>query len=403
MTWKLHPKQPNVHAGNQSTGTVTAAIVFGGYNKATCTEFFDGSSWATGPALSRGKCGGAAAGTQNDVLTIGGASFAPGVANQSYNPISEMFDGTTWTSTTSQGGGLHVRGDGNGGGSANAIAHGGHSSSARTCVWDINYRLSGSFGRVEPKHGIITDRFELKGKNIDDNNTVLLIHSDHDNDSIIFSGSLNGGDSSLSNHSMSFSGSVKHTSSFAQFGSSSIYFGGDGVLEVSGSGTANRDLEFGSDEFTIEYWVRQDAAQVAKTVLRKPGSYVLENETDVNNIIFKFNESASISVSSNYTSSVDLWNHVAVVRHADTLNMYVNGKLRDTRADMTESMGSYGNSLFLGDADLREGTDTAFSGYIDEFRISNIARYNIEFIPEEGTIQRINSGSSPLTVFPVMV
>ena len=144
---------------------------------------------------------------------------------------------------------------------------------------------SGSFGRAEPKYGIVTERFELKNKNIDDNNTVLLIHSNTENDSVVFSGSM--GDSSLSNHSMSFSGSVKHTSSFAQFGRTSLYFGGSGSLEVSGSGTENRDLEFGNNEFTIEYWVRQDDAQTAKTVFRKPGSYVLENETDVNNIIFK--------------------------------------------------------------------------------------------------------------------
>ena len=388
-SWSILPSNTNACVGHGSTGVVNAAILAGGHARCTCSEIWDGTSWSVGNPLIQGKCNHSLGGSVNDGMAMGGSSS--NTAN--YGKCSELWDGVAWSSTPASALGFHSRADSNLNSSDGAIMHGQHTSDSQTYVWDTYYATSGSFGRAEPKYGIVTERFELKNRNIDDNNTVLLIHSNTENDSVVFSGSM--GDSSLSNHSMSFSGSVKHTSSFAQFGRSSIYFDGDGVLEISGSGTSNRDLEFGSGEFTIEYWVRQDAAQVAKTVLRKPGSYVIENETDVNNIIFKFNESSSISVSSNYTSSVDLWNHVAVVRHEDTLNMYINGKLRDTRANMTESMGSYGNSLFIGDADLREGTDTAFEGYIDEFRISNIARYNTEFIPQEGEIQRIGSGSSP--------
>ena len=388
-SWGILPSNTNSCAGHASTGVVNAAILTGGHARCTCSEIWDGTSWSVGNPLIRGKCAHAMGGSVNDGMAMGGNSSN----SVNMNKSSELWDGVAWSSTAASALGLHTRADSNLNSSDGAIMHGQHTSDRQTFVWDTYYATSGSFGRAEPKYGIVTERFELKNKNIDDNNTVLLIHSNTENDSVVFSGSM--GDSSLSNHSMSFSGSVKHTSSFAQFGRTSLYFGGSGSLEVSGSGTENRDLEFGNNEFTIEYWVRQDDAQTAKTVFRKPGSYVLENETDVNNIIFKFNESASISVSSNYTSSVDLWNHVAVVRHEGTLNMYINGKLRDTRANMTESMGSYGNSLFIGDADSREGTDTAFTGYIDEFRISNIARYNTEFVPEEGEIQRIGSGSSP--------
>ena len=110
----------------------------------------------------------AGAGTQN-----AGLVFAGRVAKTN----TEHFDGTSWSSTNQSGAGMHARGADNSGGSANSIAHGGWSSSTRTCVWDVYYPLSASFGRVEPKHGIVTERFELKGKHIDDNNTVLLIKS----------------------------------------------------------------------------------------------------------------------------------------------------------------------------------------------------------------------------------
>ena len=392
-SWMAHAFDVPHGALMQKTGVINAALIIGGSGpNSACNNkvsLWDGVSYSTVNSLNNDTREGSAAGTVNDGMTTGG--YVTGT----YKNLTELWDGVSWSNTGATGAGNTHRSDGNGSsaGTGGVMATGQHSVGTCTQIWDVYYGTSGSFGRAEPKYGIVTERFELKNKNIDDNNTVLLIHSNTINDSVVFSGSM--GDSSLSNHSMSFSGSVKHTSSFAQFGRTSIYFGGSGSLEVSGSGTENRDLEFGNNEFTIEYWVRQDTAQTAKTVFRKPGSYVLENETDVNNIIFKFNESASISVSSNYTSSVDLWNHVAVVRHEDTLNMYINGKLRDTRANMTESMGSYGNSLFIGDADSREGTDTAFTGYIDEFRISNIARYNTEFVPEEGEIQRIGSGSSP--------
>ena len=72
----------------------TAALAFGGnsgYERVTCTESYNGSSWTAGGALGTGRQGLAGAGTNTAALAFGGlADSGPPLCTESYN-------GTSWT------------------------------------------------------------------------------------------------------------------------------------------------------------------------------------------------------------------------------------------------------------------------------------------------------------------
>jgi len=75
------------------SGTTNAGLVTGGaesaspYPSSTCTEEWNGTTWATGGALGRAQHGGAAGGTQNATTYYGGYP----------NAYTEEYNGTAWS------------------------------------------------------------------------------------------------------------------------------------------------------------------------------------------------------------------------------------------------------------------------------------------------------------------
>ena len=75
------------------TGTQTAALAFGGFNGSglnTCTELYNGSSWALVGTMNIGRHGMATAGVSTATIAAGG----PGTSANWNN--TEVYDGTTW-------------------------------------------------------------------------------------------------------------------------------------------------------------------------------------------------------------------------------------------------------------------------------------------------------------------
>jgi hypothetical protein len=70
------------------------------------------------------------------------------------------------------------------------------------------------------------------------------------------------------------------------------------------------------------------------------------------------------------------WTHYAVVRNGSKFYTFQNGIQKSTWTS-TKSIYNTGGSLYLGSY----GGGNNFAGYIDEFRISNIARWTSDFTP----------------------
>ena len=94
-------------AGVGATGTQNAGLINGGitgqnrpgpsaHTSRTCTEEYDGSSWATQEAMNTGRGQLTSQGTQNAAVTLGGASCAGTYTYNDYSCVEE-YDGTDWT------------------------------------------------------------------------------------------------------------------------------------------------------------------------------------------------------------------------------------------------------------------------------------------------------------------
>jgi len=75
-----------------------------------------------------------------------------------------------------------------------------------------------------------------------------------------------------------------------------------------------------------------------------------------------------------------VWTHVAFTRAAGTIYIFTNGKLVASGSGFANY--NFNTAYNLGIGYFNDGTNVRFlSGYIDEFRLSNVARWTADFTP----------------------
>ena len=210
---------------------------------------------------------------------------------------------------------------------------------------------------------------------------------------------------SAAQNSLRLIGDAKISTTQKKFGDSSAYF--DGTDAIWTQPLQNPALLLAGD-FTIEGWMwcasGSGAPYGQQTFAGSRGYY--ESGTGLNWQISRYKtysgyshtpniEFASYSgnASSIYASfgtgtlTDDAWNHYAVVRTSGVVNVYYNGA-RKTIISGTAGVGtvnlpidrvfndSYNLGISIGAAYQNSTVGSELTGYIDDFRISNIARYS---------------------------
>ncbi len=174
------------------------------------------------------------------------------------------------------------------------------------------------------------------------------------------------------------SGAVTSATQF-KFGSKSLDSNAGNGANTPSS-TSNR---LGSGDFTVDFWMYATSSV-------KSGSYGIGGNggaanqwglrTNSGNLQWYTNSSNITSFA--WTSGVtnNTWVHVAFVRSSGTLTGYLNGTSIGSVSDST-NYSSTAASLYVG---YNAISAEAFggSGYIDEFRISNSARWSSGFTPD---------------------
>jgi hypothetical protein len=155
---------------------------------------------------------------------------------------------------------------------------------------------------------------------------------------------------------------------------------------------ASTNFQFGLGEFTYECWIYPTAlngtAGSAGYVLDfrlssslQPGITLsgLASGSTGNIIVTGMNTTITNTlITSSVTVNTNNWHHIALTRSGSTVTLWINGTSRGT-ATNTESLNATGITPTIG----RGATSTAqnFRGYIDEVRVSQIARYTATFTP----------------------
>ena len=146
----------------------------------------------------------------------------------------------------------------------------------------------------------------------------------------------------------------------------------------------NVDQFLSTGNFTVEMWVYRNASGTYGLVGKGTGTTGwLVSLNSSNQVVFTF---ASSTITSTGTVSATTWTHIAVVREGTGTNqtkIYINGTNDGTGTVSTDFNQT--NSMYVG-ADRTGGS--AFNGYIDDLRITRIARYTANF-------------TAPTTAFPL--
>jgi hypothetical protein len=205
--------------------------------------------------------------------------------------------------------------------------------------------------------------------------TKLLLHCDGADASTTFT------DSSSGAKTVTPGGNAQIDTAQSQFGGASALFDGTSdQLTLANSA----DWDFGTGEFTVDFWVRRNGSQAsfAGLIVAESGTtgwqIEFSHSSDPNKVVV-VNDS-SVKLTSSTTIADATWTHVAVVRSGDTLTLFFGGSSVASASVAGETWSSSGSGLGIGTNNT--GAGGTFNGHLDEIRVSKgVARWTANFTP----------------------
>ena len=185
-------------------------------------------------------------------------------------------------------------------------------------------------------------------------------------------------DSSLS---VSFYNGAKTNSKIKRFGQSSVEIPNGGYLAAS---SVPNKLKFDEGDFTVEMFVRIDDPTIQNNTIFEintdAANYMKFSMSNQYGLAFESNVSGVSTIVRGANTLIESqqfgkrkWAHVAVSRNLENERLYLhyNGN--------TIANASYAIVDHTFTSNVKIGS--SFKGYIDEFRVSSISRYNTNFVP----------------------
>ena len=184
---------------------------------------------------------------------------------------------------------------------------------------------------------------------------------------------------SAAQHNLTLADDVKLSTAKAKFGDTSMLFDGSGKAYIEGSNIVN----FGSGDFTVEFFMNSTTGGGEEVLLDARNSndgsgpmFTLETDTS-DKIVYRVN--AGNRIISGSAISTDTWYHIAVCRSGTSTKLFIDGtQSGSTYSDST--VYTQPNDRFILGGYYNNATYD-FDGYIDELRISKMARYTNNFTP----------------------
>jgi hypothetical protein len=167
-----------------------------------------------------------------------------------------------------------------------------------------------------------------------------------------------------------------------KFGDSGASFNGSGnYLSV----TDSNNLNFRSDNFTIEYWIYLNSISGTIGIMGKRATesnyapYYMEILSSKLKLYMSTTGSSWLTPLSTSDLLINTWYHIAAVRSDSNISLYVDGSLVDSIVTSDALMVNY-DPLYIGASSGSPSGAGTLNGYIDDFRITKgVARYSANF------------------------
>ena len=184
---------------------------------------------------------------------------------------------------------------------------------------------------------------------------------------------------SAAQNDMVLSGNANTSTDQAKFGNTSLHLDGSGDFAYLADPAVGH---FIAGNFTAECWVYPTASPSQPIIMGQwsgSNSWAIQMSNNSSRYL-RFLTSATGDTVSSTAVALNQWSHVALVRNGSAFAIYLNGTSVATASSSNALLAS-GNALSIG-ANLSGGQP--YTGYIDEVRISKMARYTSNFTaPDE--------------------
>jgi hypothetical protein len=167
-------------------------------------------------------------------------------------------------------------------------------------------------------------------------------------------------------------GTAGITSAQAMFGSNSFTCGA-----TAGSCALVPDVPSSrlTGDYTIEFWSYNPSPGTSTMYLNKGTNTYLFN--NAGQLYVQLDSGATITLSGKLVANT--WQHLAFVKFGTSFMIFVNGVLGVTTT--ITAAGTFGNNTSSYQIGSWTNNTDLLVGYLDEFRISNLARYTAAFTP----------------------
>lgn len=171
-------------------------------------------------------------------------------------------------------------------------------------------------------------------------------------------------------------GTISLSSAASKFGGYSAYLNAVGYIYAN----SNSIFNYGTNNYTIEGYFNSNSVTGTQ--------FIFDQRPDANSIIAPviystgtqiiFYLNGSVRITASWTPTVGVWYHIALVKYNNVTKLYIDGTaVAQTYTDNNTYV--QGGNLNIG------GTyslgSNQWKGYVDEVRISNVARYTANFSP----------------------
>ena len=209
-----------------------------------------------------------------------------------------------------------------------------------------------------------------------DAHVKLLIHSDTTDTSTTFTDS-----SRLGTHTITAVGGAQHKTAQYKFGATSMYFDGSGGYASIPDST---DWQFGTNNFTIDFWAKgtetSDTRGFFTYFKDSSNKFHLTNYSNLEFYSVRGGSSQNLGFANGKDTN---WHHYALVLNGTTLRIYIDGVMKGENTNYTLNIDFTGGTFYVG-ARTDNGSDfSSYSAaiYMDEFRVSHLARWTENFTP----------------------
>lgn len=216
---------------------------------------------------------------------------------------------------------------------------------------------------------------------VDDSYTKALLHFNGANNSTTFTDE--------SGKTWTPAGNAKISTAQYKFAPSAGVFDGAGDYITTPD---SADFDFGSGDFTIDFWIRPAALAATYIIFTKrtnntivPPFHIYIDATKLYGLATHAVD-WDTNVNGLHGWLVDTWHHVAWVRYGNVHTLYNDGNSLGTPVTKTGALKVNNNVVVCG------GDTNAdyVNGYIDEVRVSKgIARWTTDFIPPTAAYSRV--------------